>query len=329
MENRPRCELCGNTARGLLCGRHREQPAASLARQVTRAIHDKMSPPGSFGPTPPSCVGSAGRSTDGPVGGPRTSAASEKRPSGARVSGRPTVRGGGATRSVPLGPTNPVQDNKTPPRTQSDDYRLGWEEALDAAIDAARDVVAAAAPTPPANQRADVLLWAADRYETILASAAAQHSSDPRYYTGVRDVILGLRRLAAGAQQTPAPARTTVLLEAADAIDTETQRLKDDGVLEPDRYRPCRDASAQLRTMAAGAQQDPAPDGPRRGDPVEQWLKAQRDAAADHPAAYQAADGLLDLYRLHADTGTPLDDHVCEGRMVGNCEGLEQDGAQQ
>lgn len=44
------------------------------------------------------------------VGGPRTSAASEKRPSGTQVNGRLTVRRGGATRSVPPGPTNPVQD---------------------------------------------------------------------------------------------------------------------------------------------------------------------------------------------------------------------------
>jgi signal transduction histidine kinase len=47
--------------------------------------------------------------------------------------------------------------------------------------------------------RAAVLREAADRYEEILASASAEHSSDPRYYTGVRDVILGLRRMTAEA----------------------------------------------------------------------------------------------------------------------------------
>jgi hypothetical protein len=55
------------------------------------------------------------------------------------------------------------------------------------------------------TDRATVLREAADRYEAILASAAAEHSSDPRYYTGVRDVILGLRRLAGEAQQDEAP----------------------------------------------------------------------------------------------------------------------------
>jgi hypothetical protein len=172
--------------------------------------------------------------------------------------------------------TRAIHD-KTPPRTQSDDYRLGWEEALDAAIDAARDVVAAAVPTPPAvrdglrdriaealldylsrtadirtgrtgelafmpeitdaeqlriadavlavlpptNQRAAVLLWAADRYETILASATAEHSSDPRYYTGVRDVILGLRRLAGEAQQQPTTETPQPDTDACRSVDVD------------------------------------------------------------------------------------------------------------
>jgi hypothetical protein len=47
-----------------------------------------------------------------------------------------------------------------------------------------------------------------------------------------------------------------VLRGAADEIDRETQRLKDDGVLEPDNFRPCRDATADLRRMADEAQQD-------------------------------------------------------------------------
>lgn len=44
--------------------------------------------------------------------------------------------------------------------------------------------------------------------------------------------------------------RAAVLREAADAIDAETRQAKADQVLEPDKYRPCRDASAQLRRMA-------------------------------------------------------------------------------
>lgn len=55
----------------------------------------------------------------------------------------------------------------------------------------------------------------------------------------------------------------------------------------------------------------------RRGDAVEAWLKRFRDgyAIGGKPplsptlqrAAYDALDDALDLYRMHADTGTPLD----------------------
>lgn len=60
---------------------------------------------------------------------------------------------------------------------------------------------------------------------------------------------------------------------------------------------------------------------PRRGDAVETWLKAQRDACFGHATTYNAIDGLLDEYRLHADTGTPLDEHACENGNVDDCHG--------
>jgi hypothetical protein len=66
-----------------------------------------------------------------------------------------------------------------------------------------------------------------------------------------------------------------------------------------------------------------APERPRRGDAFEQWLKAQRDLCFDYATTWSAVDGLLDQYRLHADTGTPLSEHVCEGQAVGDCECLE------
>lgn len=63
-----------------------------------------------------------------------------------------------------------------------------------------------------------------------------------------------------------------------------------------------------------------APPLPRRGDLVEAWLKAQRDRHTDgftRDPEWEALDRALDDYRLHADTGTPLGEHVCEG---GNCD---------
>ena len=49
--------------------------------------------------------------------------------------------------------------------------------------------------------------------------------------------------------------RATVLLWAADQIDAETRQLKANEILEPHKFRPCRDAAAQLRRLAAEAQQ--------------------------------------------------------------------------
>ena len=62
---------------------------------------------------------------------------------------------------------------------------------------------------------------------------------------------------------------------------------------------------------------------PARGDAVEQWLRAQRDVHSDKygvTPAWFILDDLLNLYRLHADTATPLDQHCCEGN---GCDCLE------
>jgi hypothetical protein len=64
---------------------------------------------------------------------------------------------------------------------------------------------------------------------------------------------------------------------------------------------------------------------PRRGDQFEQWLKAQRDLCIGHAGTYNAVDGLLDDYRLHADTGTPLDQHCCENGTIDDCHGCYEE----
>lgn len=54
---------------------------------------------------------------------------------------------------------------------------------------------------------------------------------------------------------------------------------------------------------------------PKRGDQVEAWLKSQRDEYHQTSSPqWQALNEALDTYRLHADTGTPLGQHTCEGR---------------
>lgn len=58
---------------------------------------------------------------------------------------------------------------------------------------------------------------------------------------------------------------------------------------------------------------------PRRDDHIATWIKATRDRLAanpaeeDHPSGWYVLDELLEDWRLHADTGTPIDQHACEG----------------
>jgi len=60
---------------------------------------------------------------------------------------------------------------------------------------------------------------------------------------------------------------------------------------------------------------------PRRGDHFERWLKDRRDTARQQSRErYEAYDQLLDDYRLHADTGTPLTRHACEAPPATGCE---------
>lgn len=53
---------------------------------------------------------------------------------------------------------------------------------------------------------------------------------------------------------------------------------------------------------------------PERGDQVDQWLRRRRDELEGVGGFWVVIDNLLDDYRLHADTGTPLylDVHVAE-----------------
>jgi hypothetical protein len=55
---------------------------------------------------------------------------------------------------------------------------------------------------------------------------------------------------------------------------------------------------------------------PHRGDEVERWLKGWRDSfREDVPEElpfWTVLDDALDDYRLHADTGTPLDAEVTD-----------------
>lgn len=75
---------------------------------------------------------------------------------------------------------------------------------------------------------------------------------------------------------------------------------------------------------------EPAASVPARGDAVEAWLKQQRDEYEQSSSPqWQTLNEILDIYRLHADTRTPLHEHVCEGGNRDDCAGCydAQEGA--
>lgn len=116
----------------------------------------RLSATESSGPTRTVRTGSAKRSSAGPVGGPRTSAASEKRPSGARVKGRPPVRRVGPLLPVPPGPLDPVQDRR---------YMVGvpmwlWVRQGESTYGPTTATASAGAVTVSATARVTSIRWA-------------------------------------------------------------------------------------------------------------------------------------------------------------------------
>jgi hypothetical protein len=135
--------------------------------------------------------------------------------------------------------------------------------------------------------------------------------ADPMAGSLARDGF-GLDEIAAMSDPAVLPAsgdRGAVLREAADAVARFTGNDLD--------------ANAKMLRRMAG-ETPPAETQPRRGDAFEAWLKAQRAEFERGESPWPILDYLLDRYRLHADTGTPLGEHVCEGRTVGDCDCLEK-----
>jgi hypothetical protein len=89
------------------------------------------------------------------------------------------------------------------------------------------------------------------------------------------------------------------------------ERVED--ILTPEA-RPVVELHAAAVPDTGQAPEPPAE--PARGDDVEAWIKRARDAYSpfDEEGDYfRLLDGLLDDYRLHRVTGTPLTEHACEG----------------
>ena len=153
----------------------------------------------------------------------------------------------------------------------------------------------------------------------------------------IRDAIrVGLQRAGLDEQQPAAPASVQPpATRAATLTPTERTMLsyaldlaQEEIYSRGDEFSADDQAAVDSLRRVADEEQPATEAQPRPGDQFEQWLKAQRDSYGSHGAndrdLYDAFDALLDHYRLHADTGTPLGERVCEGRAVGDCDCLEQ-----
>jgi hypothetical protein len=232
-----------------------------------------------------------------------------------------------------------ARDSEDMPQLVRDDPRT--IAAFAAAVARAHAAgVAPATDQPSPSRRAglrDEIVKALGRIKTIPPVAHRREQAD--------HVLAVLYRewpwLRAEAEDAVLPAtvdRAAVYAEVADRLAADAEQGAKEGftrIYRRSAAKQVREWGEELRRVAA--ESAPADTGhgtmPRRGDQFEAWLKTQRDRydrtdqREESSEFWHEFDAALDLYRLHADTGTPLSEHVCEGRVVGNCECLEQPAA--
>ncbi|WP_405558927.1 hypothetical protein OHV08_33875 [Streptomyces canus] len=206
------------------------------------------------------------------------------------------------------------------------DYTQDWAHAF-MADPAASAVVAVA--VPPTGQTAPTVWIDGHPQLEAIAAAVWERCRTEDTSTVVDDPRnIAVAALAAVLAMLPPPAdRAAVLREEAARIRAHCpDHLDSDSAEGAWTACHCDVADDVLRRLADEAQQQPETQArPARGDQFETWLKAQRDEYHQTTGPqWIALDEVLDTYRLHADMGVPLDGHVCEGRVIGDCECLEQ-----
>ncbi|MFI1485707.1 hypothetical protein [Streptomyces sp. NPDC020747] len=202
-----------------------------------------------------------------------------------------------------------------------------FPETSDLLITEVRVIPDEADAVPPTVERRD-------RYAQALADALKPRYGGPQHNTPGG---LPLTATAEEARLHRAQPLTAAVLAVADAeqADVRAAALREGADwFEADGRRVQQmfghQAAAALRRLAAVSAVVPgaaAETQAGRGDAFEQWLKNFRDSCGGETDEWHAFDAALDRYRLHADTGTPLGEHVCEGRAVGDCGCLEKPAA--
>ncbi|GLP64265.1 hypothetical protein TUSST3_08850 [Streptomyces sp. TUS-ST3] len=175
---------------------------------------------------------------------------------------------------------------KTPSPDGSKYYQAGWDDGLEAAMDAARDALLAVLP-PPAD-RAAVLHEAADAITAVIERDRAyspRRSNDRAALGGAREIVLGLidkpRRLADEAQQPAVGARQP---------DTETAGCTDP--IECSHEAALGEAESRLRLVLGVAEVIEANGVAWAADSVRRAVNGDlSQPAAAVPAAGAGQDG--------------------------------------
>lgn len=151
----------------------------------------------------------------------------------------------------------------------------------------------------------DAVIAVADAEQAVLRTRIAELESSCRDVDRLRRDWVEMRDRAEALD-----ARVQALAAAVLPAPTDRAAILREAAAWFDRYDV--DSARELRRMADEAQQPETQ--ARRGDHFEAWLTARRDEwAPETSRGWQTLDETLTAYRLHADTGTPLDEHVCEG----------------
>lgn len=106
----------------------------------------------------------------------------------------------------------------------------------------------------------------------------------------------------------PSERRADIYHEVADRLAEDAEKGKKEGLT-----RIYQRAAAKKVRQWANEERPELDVQPARDDAVATWLRAQRDEWDQSDQEWSVLDNLLDDYRLHADTGTPLNEHACGG----------------
>lgn len=138
---------------------------------------------------------------------------------------------------------------------------------------------------------------------TVAAAASLIRRLDPAFLAGEKPPRLSINEMRARVL-----AELSMLVQRA-RLDGTAEFMDESGLISDwKEYRRATEIASHLASIAADLEFT----APRREDAVVYWLIEHRDKYEPHSLGWAAIDNLLDDYRLHADTGTALDEDAGE-----------------